>query len=164
MARIEQVFNGTLAPNSQNFSTFFAEADFLFLKSSDHADWSVSGDFTEIDFDLLITVEPGVKRRIPLEAYASTREILRVPDEFSRSGLLLEVVMQASFSAQLSVYAVSAETETDIDDIVETVKVIKALIDIVLLFLGVPNLPQLPGAPPLPALPAGQWFPALPGI
>jgi hypothetical protein len=96
-----------------------------------------------------------------LESFASTRELLRVPDEYSRSGFLMEVVMQASFSAQLSVFAVSAETETDIDEIVEQVKIIKALVDIVMLFLGVPSLPALPGAPDLPALPAGNFFPAI---
>lgn len=163
MAKIEEVYSGNLTANAQNVSTFFSGADFLFLKSSDHADWSISGDFTEIDFDLLITVQAGIKRRVPLESLANTREILRVPDEYSRSGLLLEVVMQASFSAQLSVFAVSAETEQDIDDVVEQVKIIKALVDILLLFLGVPSLPQLPGAPPLPALPGGNWFPSLPG-
>lgn len=161
MPKVEEIYSGTLTANVQNVSTFFSGADFIYLKSSDHGDWSVSGDFTEIDFDLLVTVEPGIKRRVPLESFASTREILRVPDEYSRSGWLMEVVLQASFSAQLSVFAVSAETESDIDEIVEQVKIIKALVDIVLLFLGVPSLPSLPGAPDLPALPAGNYFPAI---
>jgi hypothetical protein len=161
MAKIDEIYNDTLTANAQNVSAFFSGADFIYLKSSDHGDWSISGDFTEVDFDLLVTLEPGIKRRVPLESFASTRELLRVPDEYSRSGLLMEVVIQASFSAQLSVFAVSAKTESDIDEIVEQVKIIKALVDIVMLFLGVPSLPALPGAPDLPALPAGNFFPAI---
>lgn len=163
MAQIEEIFSGSLTANAQNNSAFFSGAEFLFLKSSDHGDWSVTGDFTEIDFDLLVTVQPNVKRRIPLGVYASTREVIAIPEEFSRSGLLMEVVMQASFAANLQVFAVRTSEPVTLPELEEQIRVIKALIDIVLLFLGVPNLPSLPGAPDLPQLPAGQWFNSLPG-
>lgn len=162
MADIEEIYSGNLTANSQNNSAFFSGAEFLFIKSSDHPDWSVSGDFTEIDFDLLVTVQPNIKRRIPLGVYASTREVIAIPEEYTRSGLLLEVVMQASFTANIQLFAVSTTQLVTLPEIDEQVKVIKALLDIILLSLGVSNLPTLPGAPDLPELPAGDWFSNLP--
>lgn len=163
MADIEEIYSGNLTANAQNNSAFFSGAEFLFIKSSDHPDWSVSGDFTEIDFDLLITVQPNIKRRIPLGVYASTREVIAIPKEFTRSELLMEVVMQASFTANIQLFAVRTFEPVTLPEIDEQIKVLKALIDIILLNLGVSTLPQLPGAPDLPALPAGDWFPNLPG-
>lgn len=160
----ELIFDGELTPNALNFSSFFSGASFIYLKSSDAPDWSQTGDFTEIDVDLLVTVEPNVKRRVPLELnYASTRELIRIPSEFSDPKCLVELVFQASFAANLEVWAVSVPVPENDVDLVEEFERLRALVNLVLFLVGGPSLPSLPGIPSPDALPNVDWFPALPG-
>jgi hypothetical protein len=103
-----EIWNGPLTANSLNYSSYFSDADFIYLKPVQGDDWSISGEFIEIDCDLLVTVAPGVKRRIPLGAgFVSTREVLIIPKEIADSGLLLELVLQASFVVDVVAVACS---------------------------------------------------------
>jgi hypothetical protein len=103
-----EIWNGPLTANSLNYSSYFSDADFIYLKPSQGDDWSISGEFIEIDCDLLVTVAPDVKRRIPLGAgFVSTREVLLIPKEVADSGLLMELALQASFVVDIIVVACS---------------------------------------------------------
>lgn len=109
------IFDGSLAEDSVNFSDFFEQADYLYATSDSVGDWSVTGEFVEVDFDLLMTLEGGVKRRVPLpEAFLSTRELFRIPKEYVRSGCLFEVALQASFSVDLKLWAVREADKHDL--------------------------------------------------
>jgi len=99
-----QIYNATLTENSQNYSDFFTGAKLLWLEL-DGGEWSQNGEFVEVDGDLLITVADGVKRRVDLFDYVSSREIVTIPQEIAESGLLCELVLQASFSVSLRVVA-----------------------------------------------------------
>lgn len=102
----EPVWDGQLAENALNYSVFFQYAEFIFVKWPSKPDWSVEGDAIEIDGDLLVTLEPGVKRRIDLFDYLETSSTIAIPYEYSRSGFLMELVMQSSFSVNLQIFIV----------------------------------------------------------
>lgn len=99
-----QIYSGPLAQNAQNYSDFFTGAKLLWLEF-EGGEWSQDGEFVEVDGDLLITVADGVKRRVDLFNYVSSREIVTVPEEIANSGLLCELVLQSSFSVNLRVHA-----------------------------------------------------------
>lgn len=109
MAVVETViWSGPLVANSLNYSDYFSEADYLYLQPSQGPDWSVSGDFVEIDCSLLVTVAPSVKRQIPV-TQISTRDLIYIPRELADSGLLFELILQASFSVDIVVKACIVE-------------------------------------------------------
>lgn len=99
-----QIYNATLTENSQNYSDFFTGAKLLWLEF-EGGEWSQDGEFVEVDGDLLITVADGVKRRVDLFDYVSSREIVTIPQEIAESGLLCELVLQASFAVSLCAFA-----------------------------------------------------------
>ena len=133
-----QIWEGTLAENALNYSAFFSSADFIYCTYPDRPDWSQSGDFVAIDGDLLITVAPGVKRRIDLFSFLSSREVVRIPEEFSRSNFLMEVVLQASFPVNVSLFAVSPVVPLDdrIEQIYEAINTIIPLLNDLVLPTG----------------------------
>lgn len=131
------IFDGALTEDTVNLSDFFERADYLYATSESVGDWSQTGEFVEVDFDLLITLEDGVKRRVPVnERYLSTREVVRIPQEYSRSGCLLEVALQASFSVDLKLWAVIESEKFDypvrFDDL-------EQLLESILLAVGTQN-------------------------
>ena len=131
------IFDGSLTENSINYSDFFERADFLYITSSSVGDWSQTGEFVEIDFDLLLTLEDGIKRRIPLpERYLSTREVARIPVEYTRTGCLLEVALQASYSVDVKVWAV---IEAEKFDYPARLDKIEQLLEAILAGVGVQN-------------------------
>ena len=152
------VWDGTLTENALNFSSFFQYAEFIFVKWASRPDWSAEGDAIEIDGDLLITLEPGVKRRISLFTYLESSSVVAIPEEYSRSGFLMELVLQASFAANIQVYIVRPEeAPVDYEQLTDTVS------DILSALNGnvIPLLNSITGTT-APALSANRNIPLLP--
>lgn len=129
MYQAEVIFEGSLIENALNYSSFFRNAEFIFIEWTEKPDWSQSGDFVEIDGDLLITVAPGVKRQVKLFTYLSTRDAIAIPAEYSQSGFLMELVLQSSFSVALKIYVVTPETPVNLPELAETVSAILNLLN-----------------------------------
>jgi hypothetical protein len=105
---VAQIFDGPLTPNSNNLSEWFQGANYLFFAAPDRPDWSVDGNFTEVDAALLIEVPGDLLRQVPLPlGMVSTREPIVIPSELARSGARMRLLLQVSESVILEGYAVS---------------------------------------------------------
>jgi hypothetical protein len=108
---VQQILAGPLTANSNNLSLWFSGASYLFFVAPDRPDWSVDGNFTEIDAALLVEVPNGLVRQVPVPlGMVSTREPIIIPVELARSGARMRLLLQASASVVLEGYAVSEAT------------------------------------------------------
>lgn len=100
------IFAGPLVPWQQNFTEKFSGAAYLYCIAPDRPDWSLTGDFIEVDCALLVEPTPGILRQVPIEAgFISTREPLLIP--VALMGSTLQLVMSAGQSVVLEIFAVS---------------------------------------------------------
>lgn len=99
------IWSGTLEAHKLNYSQSFSNTAYLYCIAPDRPDWSVTGDFIEVDCALLVTVAPGIQRQVSVpQGYISTREPLLIPEQLACSNL--QLVLDAGIPVLLEVWAV----------------------------------------------------------
>jgi hypothetical protein len=113
------IFDGPLVPWQNNFTDFFTGASYLYCMAPDRPDWSVTGDFVEVDCALLVEVAPTVLRQVPIgPGFVSTREPLILPEGLI--GSPMQLVMSAGASVVLQIFAVSHAIDIDLVQVFES--------------------------------------------
>lgn len=111
---VTSILAGRLPANTPSFSAPFIGGDYLFCVAPERPDWSVTGDFIEIDCALLAEVLPGIDRQVLMPpGFISTREPLFLPPQFVETPLRL--MLSVSFPVEIEIFVVSQST--DVPDI-----------------------------------------------
>jgi hypothetical protein len=138
-ATVGQIFSGTTNPAATDQSATFSGADFLFftapaLPPGDNYEIAGALYVEVIDTQdiggVTITTSYGVREiDLPIEVF-DTSQVVRIPDELTRSGLNMSLCIATAYSIDLEVYAVdTAGAGASLQDILDLLNAIQTVLN-----------------------------------